>query len=135
MLQVKTLLAPLSTAPAAMLHVEPLADEVIWVTVAPVSPAGKVMVSVTTTPSAADGPLFRNDSTYVAISPALTGFGVTDLPVISTSAIGRMVTVSEALLLPGFGSPSAVLNTVAVLVKVPSCSGRFTGMLMTTCCP
>ncbi len=62
-MQVKVLLAPLSTAPAAMLHVEPPFDEVICVTVAPLSPAGNVIVSVTTTPAAVDGPLLRNEIT------------------------------------------------------------------------
>ena len=38
------------------------------------------------------------------------------LPVICMSAIGTMVTVSDAELLFGFGSPCTVLVTFAVLV-------------------
>ena len=60
----------------------------------------------------------------MAFSPARTALGVTCLPVISTSATGSINTVSCALLLAALGSPSAVLVTVAVLVKLPSCSGR-----------
>jgi hypothetical protein len=48
------------------------------------------------------------------------------LPVICMSAIGTMVTVSEAVLLAEFGSPSCVLVTVAVLVKAPSVIPRLT---------
>ena len=63
MLQLKVSLTPLSTAPAAMLQLDPALDDDICVTVAPVSPAGKTIVSVTMTPAAVDGPLLRNEIT------------------------------------------------------------------------
>ena len=63
------------------------------------------------------------------------------LRVICTSAMGSMTTVSDAVLLLGFGSPSAELLTLAVLVKLPpgleieSCSGRLTVMSSVTVWP
>ena len=49
--------------------------------------------------------------------------------------MGAMSTVSLAVLLLALGSPSAVLLTVAVLVKLPSCSGRLTTMTTVTEAP
>ena len=43
-----------------------------------------------------------------------------------------MTTVSCAELLAELGSPSLLLKTVAVLVKLPSCSGRLTTMATVT---
>ena len=61
--QVKLLATGVSTASAAMLQVDPAADEVICVTVAPLSPAGKLKVSVTLTFCAGEGPLLLKEST------------------------------------------------------------------------
>ena len=49
--------------------------------------------------------------------------------------MGSISTVSDALLLALLGSPSTVLPTLAVLVKLPSCSGRLTVTSSVTDCP
>ncbi|MDH4392256.1 MAG: hypothetical protein QE285_12650 [Aquabacterium sp.] len=71
----------------------------------------------------------------MTFSPARTLPGVTVLPVISTSAIGSITTVSDAVLLALLGSPSKVLVTVAVLTKLPAASGRLTTTSMVTVSP
>ena len=63
MLQLKLLLPGASTAPAAMVQVEPGALDAMLTTVTPLSPTGKVKVSAKETPSAGDGPLLRKDIT------------------------------------------------------------------------
>ena len=133
MLQLKLGFAAFSTSPALSAQLPLLA--VTSVTTNPGSPAGNVKVSVTVTFCATDGPLLRYESTKVAVSPALTDVGDTDFAVICTSASGSMVTVSEALLFAEFGSPSRVLVTVAVLVKLPSVNGRFTVIGIVTVWP
>ena len=49
--------------------------------------------------------------------------------------MGRISTVSCALLLAALGSPSTVLVTLAVLVKLPSASGRITSTATDTFSP
>ena len=63
MVQLKAGAAGVSWAPAAIEQVEPAAVEAIDTTVKPLSPPGKLKLSLTTTPVAVDGPLLRNEST------------------------------------------------------------------------
>ena len=63
LVQLKTLLAGVSCAPAAMVQVDPALLEAIEITVPPASPGGKAMLSVTLTAAAGDGPLLRYEST------------------------------------------------------------------------
>ncbi|MDH4392257.1 MAG: hypothetical protein QE285_12655 [Aquabacterium sp.] len=59
MVQLKSGVAGMICAPAAMLQLDPERLEAIDTTVKPVSPAAKLKPSATTTPWAVDGPLLR----------------------------------------------------------------------------
>ena len=63
LVQLNTLLAGVSCAPAAMVQLEPALLEAIEITVPPLSPGGNEIVSVTVTAAAGDGPLLRYEST------------------------------------------------------------------------
>ena len=63
MLQLKVAAAGVIWLPAEIEQAEPALDETTDTTVSPVSPAPKLKASSTATPSAADGPLLRKDST------------------------------------------------------------------------
>ena len=80
-------------------------------------------VLVTVAPVALLGPLLPTARVYTTVSPAVT-LPAGPVRVTARSPLWPMVSVSVALLLPGFGSVTpAGAETVAVLLNVPVAAG------------
>src|SRR5450830_1940357 len=82
-----------------------------------------------TTLAALLGPLFLIEVVYTTGTPTRTGSGARAIAVTATSVIGTTVALTAELLLAVLLSIASGLDTVAVLSKAPSLSGRLSVMV------